>query len=320
MSAAMADAVANTSGPGQVGHECATAARRGGGESPVQLAAPNSRVVRSWPLLVLAAPAAVAVWSGWVGIGQMTGFGQVHPLPGIRDSLHINTAVTLPIGVETCAAYALRAWLVSGLSVSAQTRQFAKWSAIVSLLLGMARQIAYYLLTESGTRHAPWGITTAVSCLPVLILGMGSALIHMVRADAHADGRNGLATDQIADHPADRTAADAERDGADRPVDVARPGSAECAGQSAGTGAVDHSGRAGTDGSGIANLSSGTRSRDGRRDGGRPRAAARLTAVRAAARQLDDTRTHVSRRTLRDVGVRGRTPSWARWHESSGRS
>jgi hypothetical protein len=24
-------------------------------------------IVRSWPLLVLAAPAAVAVWSGWVG-------------------------------------------------------------------------------------------------------------------------------------------------------------------------------------------------------------------------------------------------------------
>jgi hypothetical protein len=36
--------------------------------------------------LILALPAAVAVWSGWVGIGQMTGFGQVHPLPGIWGS------------------------------------------------------------------------------------------------------------------------------------------------------------------------------------------------------------------------------------------
>ena len=33
--------------------------------------------------VILAAPAAVAVWSGWVGIGQMTGFGEMHPLPGI---------------------------------------------------------------------------------------------------------------------------------------------------------------------------------------------------------------------------------------------
>ena len=61
------------------------------------------RPVRSWPLLALAAPAAVAVWSGWVGIGQMTGFGQIHPLPGIWDSLRVDTAVTLPIGVETYA-------------------------------------------------------------------------------------------------------------------------------------------------------------------------------------------------------------------------
>jgi hypothetical protein len=35
------------------------------------------RSVRSWPLLVLAAPAAAEVWSGWVGIAQKTGFGLV---------------------------------------------------------------------------------------------------------------------------------------------------------------------------------------------------------------------------------------------------
>ena len=35
----------------------------------------DRRTLRSWPLLFLALPAAVAVWYGWVGIGQMTGFG-----------------------------------------------------------------------------------------------------------------------------------------------------------------------------------------------------------------------------------------------------
>ena len=35
----------------------------------------RARTVRSWPLLVLAAPAAAEVWSGWVGIAQKTGFG-----------------------------------------------------------------------------------------------------------------------------------------------------------------------------------------------------------------------------------------------------
>jgi hypothetical protein len=47
------------------------------------------RTVRSWPLLVLAAPAAAEVWSGWVGIAQKTGFGLVSPLPGILPSLHL---------------------------------------------------------------------------------------------------------------------------------------------------------------------------------------------------------------------------------------
>ncbi len=142
-------------------------------------------MVRPWPLLVLALPAAVAVWSGWVGIGQMTGFGQVHPLPGLWGSFHLNTAVTLPVGVEAYAAYALRAWLSSGSAVSARTRRFARWSAIGSLLLGMAGQVAYHLLAQAKTAHAPWGITTAVSCLPVLVLGMGAALAHLLHADAH---------------------------------------------------------------------------------------------------------------------------------------
>jgi hypothetical protein len=144
----------------------------------------RARAVRSWPLLILALPAAVAVWSGWVGIGQMTGFGQIHPLPGIWDSFHLDTAVTLPVGVEAYAAYALRAWLSASTGVSARTRRFARWSAFGSLVLGMAGQIAYHLLAQDHAARAPWGITTAVSCLPVLILGMGAALAHLLRADA----------------------------------------------------------------------------------------------------------------------------------------
>jgi len=90
------------------------------------------RAVHSWPLLVLAAPAAAEVWSGWVGIAQKTGFGLVSPLPGIWPSLHLNTAITLPVGVEAYAAYALRAWLARDRSISDRTRRFAKRSAICS--------------------------------------------------------------------------------------------------------------------------------------------------------------------------------------------
>ena len=153
------------------------------------------RTVRSWPLLVLAAPAAAEVWSGWVGIAQKTGFGLVSPLPGIWPSLHLDTAITLPVGVEAYAAYALRAWLARDQAISARTRRFAKWSAICSFALGMAGQVAYHLMAQAGMARAPWAITTIVSCLPVLVLGMGTALAHMLRADAEAtdapDSRTG---------------------------------------------------------------------------------------------------------------------------------
>ena len=39
--------------------------------------------MRSWPLLLIAAPAMVAIWSGWVALGAMCGFGPVNLLPGI---------------------------------------------------------------------------------------------------------------------------------------------------------------------------------------------------------------------------------------------
>jgi hypothetical protein len=184
------------------------------------------RAARSWPLLVLAAPAAAEVWSGWVGIAQKTGFGLVSPLPGIWPSLHLDTAITLPVGVEAYAAYALRAWLARDQAISARTRRFAKWSAICSFALGMAGQVAYHLMAQAGMARAPWPITTIVSCLPVLVLGMGTALAHLLRADAEAtdppDSRTGPPTvlrsvfwsSEDQDGP-DRSRPEADRD---RPV------------------------------------------------------------------------------------------------------
>jgi hypothetical protein len=155
------------------------------------------------------------VWSGWVGIAQKTGFGVVPLLPGIWSSLHLDTAVTLPVGVECYAAYALRTWLASGHAVSDRTRRFARWSAIGSFALGMAGQVAFHLMDQDHITRAPWGITTLVSCLPVLVLGMGTALAHMLREDAaaadHPGGWSGgpadarspdwSAEDQSADQP-----------------------------------------------------------------------------------------------------------------------
>jgi hypothetical protein len=106
------------------------------------------------------------VWSGWVDIAQKTGFGLVSPLPGIWPSLHLDTAITPPVGVEAYAAYALRAWLARDQVITARTRRFAKWLAICSFALGMAGQVTSHLLAEAEMARAPWPITTLVSCLP----------------------------------------------------------------------------------------------------------------------------------------------------------
>lgn len=138
---------------------------------------------RSWPVLLLALPAFVAIWSGWVGLGELTGFGEIHPLPGTPlAGLTLNTAITLPIGVETYAAYALRVWLSAPAAAAGSPAvRFARWSAVASLILGAAGQVAYHLMTAANVRHAPWWIVTVVACLPVAVLGMGAALAHLIR-------------------------------------------------------------------------------------------------------------------------------------------
>ncbi|GLY32421.1 hypothetical protein Kisp02_57860 [Kineosporia sp. NBRC 101731] len=145
-------------------------------DSPGATAAP--RQGRAWPVLLLAMPAFVAIWSGWVELGRLTGFGPVNPLPGIWEEARINTAITLPIGVETYAAYAMWVWL--GMDVGRRARTFARWSAIGSLALGAGGQVAYHLMAAAGMTKAPWPIVALVACLPVIVLGMGAALAHLV--------------------------------------------------------------------------------------------------------------------------------------------
>lgn len=145
----------------------------------------NALTAASWPLRVLAAPAFVAIWTGWVGLGTLTGFGLVQPLPGIWDGLRIDSRALLPVGVEASAALALRAWLDQ--ATPSRARVFARQSAIGSLVLGAAGQVGYHLMVAAGVARAPWPVTAAVACLPVAVLGMGAALAHLLRADPGRD-------------------------------------------------------------------------------------------------------------------------------------
>src|SRR5690606_34718418 len=100
----------------------------------------------------------------------------------IVDDFTINSAITLPIGMEVYAAYALYVWL-SG-RVTGRALVMARRSAVASLIVGAAGQVAYHLLAAAGVESAPWWITAAVACLPVAVVGMGATLAHLVKAES----------------------------------------------------------------------------------------------------------------------------------------
>ena len=147
----------------------------------------DSKPIRRWPLVLIAAPAAVAIWSGWVGLGELCGFGVIHPLPGIAPGFQLNTAITLPVGVEAYAAYALGAWMSP--ASPDRARKFARWSAIGALVYGMAGQVIFHLLAAHGAVRAPNVVVVVVSCMPVAVLGLAAGLTHLLRAPQEPPAR-----------------------------------------------------------------------------------------------------------------------------------
>jgi hypothetical protein len=152
---------------------------------PVTASPVAAHRIRTWPILLVAAMAFVAIWGGWVGLGKLAGFGPVNLLPGIAPEsgwATVDTAITLPMGMEAYSAYAFYVWLHRATPLRA--RRFALWSSLGAVALGMGGQTAYHLMTAAGMTAAPWQITTLVSCLPVAVFGLAAALVHMVRADS----------------------------------------------------------------------------------------------------------------------------------------
>jgi hypothetical protein len=132
----------------------------------------------AWPIVLLSLPAFVSVWSGWVGLGRMTGFGEVDLLPGLAD-VRLNTSVTLPIGAEVLGVIAARAWLDP--RTGDRARRFAFRLLWLAAGYGAAGQAAYHLMTAAGWSRAPWPVTVGVSVMPVGVLMLGLILLHLVR-------------------------------------------------------------------------------------------------------------------------------------------
>ena len=143
---------------------------------------PARRVV-VWPILIVAAGAFIAIWGGWVGLGKLTGFGDVNLLPGIVPDgkwSTLDTAITLPMGMEAYSAYAF--YVLLHRNVPRRARIFAAWSAGLAVALGMGAQVAYHQMIANGITIAPAWVISVVSCIPVATFALGAALRAMVRS------------------------------------------------------------------------------------------------------------------------------------------
>ena len=152
----------------------------------------------------------------------------------------------------------------------------------------MAGQVAFHLMDQDQVTRAPWAITTLVSCLPVLVLGMGTALAHMLREDAAAavraqtDGPVPTTRARPGDRPSNKSGDQPDHSLPDRAAAENRP-----PGQTAALPLRD--------GHGVAEY---------RAPAGR---AARpdIDHARGVARELAGAGQRVSRRALRSRGVKG---------------
>lgn len=145
----------------------------------------NAGVLRGWHIamaLVIAVPAFLAVWSGWIGLGQMTGWKEMDMLPGFNHGgwAEIDTSVTLPIGIEAFGALSLAVWLASR-KVQGILRTYSAICAFGSLTLGALGQVAYHVLKVNGTtpENVPDLLVGFVAVLPVIVFGACAGLIHL---------------------------------------------------------------------------------------------------------------------------------------------
>lgn len=167
------------------------------GPTDPQQRAPKKKRTK-WPLYVLGGGASVTIWGGWVGLGAKTGFGNTPLLPGMLDSLHVNLAIALPLGMELYSAYAFRVWLDS--DAPKRARRFAKWSSIISAVLSMSGQATEHLLVAAHKAAAPWEVTVAVSCFPVLAALLGAVLHQLMDDEDEEAGNTMLASRQATVH------------------------------------------------------------------------------------------------------------------------
>lgn len=126
-----------------------------------------------WVLFVVAASVLAEVWASWVGIGSISGFPRIGPIP---------TDWVLAVAMEAYWGYALYAWLVA--SPGPRSRAMAMWSCAAVFVLSLIGQVLYHEITAPAA--TPLGkrfVIGFVTSLPVIVLALIAVLIHLRHAD-----------------------------------------------------------------------------------------------------------------------------------------
>jgi hypothetical protein len=140
---------------------------------PVQ-AGPKRKAI--WPLYIISSGAVLAVWSGWVGLGTLCGFGEVQPLIGIWDGLKLNAAIALPLTMEAYGFYAMGYWFDP--DEPKDVRRYAQWTCIVAYAMGFLAQATYHVLVSWHRVHAPVPVVVLVAGVPVATICFAGGLLH----------------------------------------------------------------------------------------------------------------------------------------------
>lgn len=137
---------------------------------------PNTKSRAMWPLYLISVGAVLAVWSGWVELGAMCGFGIEQPLYGVWNGLKINAAISLPLSMEAYGFYAMGFWFDP--DEAEGVRKYARWTTILAYTLGFLAQATYHVLAAMHMQHAPIPVVVFVSGVPVATICVAGGLLH----------------------------------------------------------------------------------------------------------------------------------------------
>jgi hypothetical protein len=114
--------------------------------------------------------AAVASWSGWVGLAERAGFDQSFGMDLWSWHVHPSVAWIFGICVDLFAAVAVRIWMTAHWS-SVKTRKTARVWAFITIAIGVLANSTYHVLDALDVK-APIYVIVMISAVPPIMLGV----------------------------------------------------------------------------------------------------------------------------------------------------